>query len=265
MNRILLNNISNTIDNGDYFIDGLACSFKKFSIETEVNSSCDIFVDNLANIEELNIVVNEDSNLTLSLLAEEEFFKHKINVKIKKNGELNGYFADFSKRRNDFNCLVDLDDELATCSFKVASLAAALDYKKIDISLAHNKTRTFGKVDCYGVCKDSAKLVFSGISHILKGSVKSKTTQNAKIMVFDKESNAIAKPILKIDENEIEASHAAIVGKINDEHLFYLTSRGLSEQDAKELITLGYLKPILLGFKEEEIKDRISSLIEGRM
>ena len=53
-------------------------------------------------------------------------------------------------------------------------------------------------------------------------------------MVFDNECVAIAKPILKIDENDIEANHAAVVGKINDEHLFYLTSRGISETEAKE-------------------------------
>ena len=84
-------------------------------------------------------------------------------------------------------------------------------------------------------------------------------------MVFDKASNAVAKPILQIDENDIEASHAAIVGKINDEHLFYLTSRGLTDAEAKELITFGYLKPILNGFDEENIKEEITELIEGRM
>ena len=77
--------------------------------------------------------------------------------------------------------------------------------------------------------------------------------------------NVTLKHCLKIDENDIEASHAAVVGKINDEHLFYLTSRGISETEAKELITFGYLKPILLGFKEEQVKEHISSLIEGRM
>ena len=74
-------------------------------------------------------------------------------------------------------------------------------------------------------------------------------------MVFDEKSTGIAKPILKIDENSIEASHAAVVGKINDEHLFYLVSRGLSEAEAKELITLGYLKPILKGFQDEEVAE----------
>ena len=108
-------------------------------------------------------------------------------------------------------------------------------------------------------------IVFSGVSYIKNGAKSSKTRQNAKIMVFDDLSKAIAKPILRIDDNEIEASHGASVGKINDEHLFYLTSRGLTEEVAKELITLGYLKPILNGFEEDEIKEEISSLIERRM
>ena len=72
-------------------------------------------------------------------------------------------------------------------------------------------------------------------------------------------------PILKIDENDIEASHAAVVGKINDEHIFYLTSRGLSEEEAKRLITLGYLKPIMTGFADDEMKNEIEALIEGEM
>ena len=120
-------------------------------------------------------------------------------------------------------------------------------------------------MDNYGVVRDDGKLVFSGIGKIANGQHGSKAHQNAKIMVFDKNSIGVAKPILKIDENDIEASHAAIVGKINDEHIFYLTSRGLSEDDAKRLITFGYLKPIIKGFEDEELKEQITNLIEGKM
>lgn len=265
MDRITLVNILNIVNSGDYFIDGFSMSDKVITIESEVNSCIDLLINNLANISELNIVVNEGSQFILSLLSDEEMFKHKIKITVKKNGVLNGYFADFSKAINDFNCQIDLAGEYANCVFKVASLASRSDIKKIDISLVHNHSKTIGRIDCFGVCKDEAKLTFSGVSHIIKGAIKSKTQQNAKVVVFDKASDAVAKPNLKIDENDIEASHAAVVGKINDEHLFYLTSRGLSEADAKELITLGYLKPILIGFKEDDIKNRISSLIEGRM
>ena len=261
MNRTKINESNNLLKSGDYIID----SFENVELQTEVNSLCDILLVNLSNNSSLKIVISSGSKVNLSVLAESEVNNAKINIIVKDNGLLEGYFADFSKNLIDLKCIIDLDEEGASAYFKLASLASNKDHKNIDVSINHNSPRTYGKVDNYGVCKDDAKLTFLGTSYILKGSVKSKTQQSAKIMVFDEASNAIAKPILKIDENDIEASHAAVVGKINDEHLFYLTSRGISESEAKELITYGYLKPILLGFKEEQIKEHISSLIEGRM
>lgn len=261
MKRTLLDASKSLLKDGDYYIG----SFDNAYIETEVNSNCSIFIDKLASGSKLEIVVNSGSFCTLSILAEGELKLANIKVTVKKDGRFDGYFADFTRDMVNLVCVVDLVEEGASVYYRVASLSANKDNKIIDISINHLSPRTYGKVDNYGVCKDDAKLTFLGTSHIVKKSIKSKTQQNAKIMVFDKYSNAIAKPILKIDENDIEASHAAIVGKINDEHLFYLTSRGISESEAKQLITFGYLKPILFGFKEEEIKNRISSLIEGRM
>ena len=265
MERITISQTKNTIANGNYFVDGLLLSDKIVDIEIEVNSICDILLNNIKDIKELNITINQDSNATISFLAENAIANSKINIIVKNNATLNGYFADFSTQKLNLNCRVNLVEEGATCNYKVASLVADNDQKFIDVSIDHTSPKTYGKFDCFGICKDHGKIVVSGTSHIFHGSVKSKTQQNCKIMVFDESSDAVAKPILKIDENDLEASHGAVVGKINDEHLFYLTSRGLSEETAKELITFGYLKPIMEGFKEDEIKEHISSLIEGRM
>ena len=261
MKRIRIDKANNKLKSGDYIID----SFATLTIETEVNSQVDILVSSLPDESLLKMIVSEGSLVNLSVLVERKVSKAIFEISVKKDGDLEGYFADFSKDVINLNCVINLEEEGATTNFKLASLGANKDLKDINISVKHLSPKTYGRVDNYGMCKDDAKMVFSGTSHILKDSIKSKTQQNAKIMVFDKMSNAIAKPILKIDENDIEASHAAVVGKISDEHLFYLTSRGISEADAKELITFGYLKPILLGFKEEQIKEHISSLIEGRM
>ena len=261
MERKRIYQTNSILKSGDYLID----SFNDVVIETEVNSNCDILLTNLSDNTSIKLVVSKDSQVTLSSLIENAVNNAKITIYVKKNSYLSIYFADFSKDIFNLKCDIELDEEGATAYCKLASLASRKDIKNIDINVNHNTVMTYGKVDNYGVCKDEAKLTFLGTSHILKGSIKSKTQQNAKIMVFDEACNAIAKPILKIDENDIEASHGAVVGKINDEHLFYLTSRGIDENQAKELITFGYLKPILLGFKEEQIKERISSLIEGRM
>lgn len=265
MKRITVLNRENILKNGEYFVDGLLLSQDSVSIETEVNSNVDILLNNIKDIKELNITISQNSFARISFLSEDEIRETNITIYVKNNATLNAYFADFSHNQLNLNCCVKLVEEGATCNYKVASLVAGNDRKLVNVSIDHNTQKTYGKFDCFGICKDSGHITVSGESHIYKGSIKSKTQQNCRIMVFDESSDAIAKPILRIDENDLEASHAAVVGKINDEHLFYLTSRGLSEESAKELITLGYLKPILEGFKEETIKEHISSLIEWRM
>ena len=237
----------------------------KISILNEVNSNSQLTILKLNNVRDIEIEIKDNSYLLLSLLLDEEIDDLKIRITAKSGATIEGFIADFSKNTLNFDCVVDLKEENAGAYIKLASLSANKDDKKISISINHLVGKTFGRVDNYGVCKDLGKLLFAGTSHIFENAIKSKTQQNAKIMVFDEASNAIAKPILKIDENDIEASHAAVVGKINDEHLFYLTSRGISEADAKQLITFGYLKPILAGFNNEETRNYISSLIERRM
>ena len=260
-------NVSNllVLKSGDNSLDNFDSGLTKLVITNEVNSNSQLTILNLNNIRELEIELKDNSYLLLSLLLENEINDLKIKVTAKSGATLEGFIADFSKDNLNFDCVVDLKEEGASAFIRLASLSANKDDKKISISINHVVGKTYGRVDNYGVCKDMGKLLFAGTSYIFENSIKSKTQQNAKIMVFDEASNAIAKPILKIDENDIEASHAAVVGKINDEHLFYLTSRGISEADAKQLITLGYLKPILAGFNNEETRNYISSLIERRM
>ena len=265
MSRATVSNNQNLLKSGEYFVDGLLLAQEIINIETEVNSNIDILLNNIKDIRELTIVVNRDSYVKISFLSEDEIKESKITIYVKNNATLDAYFADFSHNQSNLNCSVKLVEEGATCNYRVASLVADNDRKYVNVSIDHDTKKTYGKFDCFGICKDSGHITVSGESHIYKGSIKSKTQQNCRIMVFDESSDAIAKPILRIDENDLEASHAAVVGKINDEHLFYLTSRGLSEETAKELITLGYLKPILEGFQEESVKEHISSLIEGRM
>lgn len=218
-----------------------------------------------SNNKSLYINQKEDTNLKLSLLAKNKINSMKISANLSKKSTIALYFADFSIGESNCSVDINLNEPYASANWALASLTAQSDNKEFDVSIYHNAPNTYGISNNYGVCKNDGKLVFSGTSHIKKGCSKSKTYQNAKIMVFDRLSNGIAKPILKIDEHDIEASHAAVVGKINDDHLYYLTSRGISEATAKELITYGYLKPILVGFSDKEIATEINNLIEGRM
>ena len=250
---------------GHNILDFSALKTKKLEVQTEVNSEYALIVKNMGDLKYLKIDLNAGSKLVLSFLFDEEIKTFNFEINIYENASLEAYIAEFSQNNLQIFGAINLLKMGANANFKLASLSAENDDKNISISVNHLAPKTYGKVDNYGVCKDNGKLLFAGTSYILHKSIKSKTQQNARIMVFDEASNAIAKPILKIDENDIEASHAAVVGKINDEHLFYLTSRGISESEAKQLITFGYLKPILAGFDNEKTRSYISSLIERRM
>ena len=259
-----INNKDNSLNNGRYFLD---CSLlqEEFSLLVNENQEVDLLLLNLRDGNSVHFEIGKGSSLHLACVGKESIKQFKISANVGQNSVFDGYFADFIQGSCKGEVVVNLNGDGAICNWHLASLAMGKDKKEFDVSSFHNAINTVSHLDNYGVVRENGKLQFSGICKIINGSHGSKAHQNAKIMVFDKLSDGIAKPILKIDDNDIEASHFAVVGKINDEHIFYLTSRGLNEDEAKRIITLGYLKPILNGFSDEEMKKEIESIIEGNM
>jgi len=200
---------------------------------------------------DLKIDLSEGSNLVLKLANFRSNCEIKIYGKIQKNAGISVIFADFSKDFSKISSQIDLVGEGANCDWHLATLANKKDNKTFDISFKHLVGKTTSNMNNYGVSRDDSKIVFSGVSHIVKGAKKSNAKQNAKIIVFDKNSQGVASPILKIDENDVQASHGAVVGQLNSDHMFYLMSRGLTRDDARTLITLGYLKPVSSQFSEQ--------------
>ena len=218
----------------------------------------------IVNFDALNIELNEGSKLSLKLINFEAANDVKISAKVKKNASFEVIFADFSNSNVNVKSLVDLVEEGASCDWKLATLSNSNFSKRFDVSFTHHVGHTIASMDNYGVARGKSEIVFSGINHIKEHAKQSTTKQNAKIIVFDKEARGTASPILKIDENDVVASHGAIVGQLNEDHMFYLMSRGLNKEEARELITLGYLKPISVHFSEKvqiEIENAIKEVM----
>ena len=200
---------------------------------------------------DVNLTLEDGSDLVLKLANFEENSEIKIYGKIGKYARISVVFADFSKGNTKVISQIDLSEEGANCDWHLATLSNKKDNKIFDISFKHLVGKTTSNMDNYGVARDDSKIVFSGVSHITEGAKSSNAKQNAKIIVFDPNSQGVASPILKIDENEVQASHGAIVGQLNSDHMFYLMSRGLTRDEARMIITLGYLKPVSNKFSEE--------------
>jgi len=214
-------------------------------------------------LETLSYHVPVGGSLHLSLASFTSLKNTTITVEVEEGGHFEGAFADFSRSKYTFTLNVHLKGKASQCDWHLASIGAKDDEKRYDTSVYHESPESMGLMSNYGIAEDTSKLIFAGVSEIQKGAKKTHTRQVAKVIVFDSKADALASPILKIGENDVEASHAAVVGRLSEEHLFYLESRGVDEAMAKRLITLGYLKPIEGYYSDAKIAQRIDDAIEG--
>lgn len=114
----------------------------------------------------------------------------------------------------------------------------------------HVAKNTFGRVIIKGVAQNGARIKMDGMVKIEKGARLTNSFLEMRVLLLDKKSSAVAEPKLEIENNEVKASHAASVGKIDDDQIFYLKSRGIEEDEAKAIIVEGFLKDIKLRINE---------------
>lgn len=214
-----------------------------------------------ASFSDLEIECKNDSSLLLKLANFSNQENIKITANLGQNSKLDVIFADFSNSNISVKTQVNLNENGASCNWHLATLSNKKFNKKFDISFTHFVGHTNALMDNYGVAREDSQITFTGVNHIKEHAKQSVTSQNAKIIVFDKNARGIASPILKIDENDVQASHGAVVGQLNEDHLFYLMSRGLTRIEARALITLGYLQPISKEFSED-IQNKIAQSIK---
>src|SRR3989344_4112021 len=107
------------------------------------------------------------------------------------------------------------------------------------IHFAPNTTST---IISKSISKGSGKTVFRGLVQVQKGAKNCKSFMKCDALMLDKEAKSDTIPSLKINEEDVQVGHEATVGKVGEDQLFYLMSRGLSENDAVSLIVGGFFK-----------------------
>ena len=109
------------------------------------------------------------------------------------------------------------------------------------ININHNNKNTISNVINHGVVINDSRLEFIVNSKVEKGNTNSVLNQSSKIITMGKNNSEI-KPNLFIDEFNVDARHAASIGRFNKEDIFYLRMKGIKEQDANKLLIDGFLK-----------------------
>jgi len=127
--------------------------------------------------------------------------------------------------------------------------------------LASNTTST---VRSKSISKDGGITSYRGLIQIKKGAKNCKSHVECDALMVDNISESNTFPFMDVRENEVDLGHEATVGKISDEQLFYLRSRGLSEEQASQMIVSGFIEPIVKALPMEYAVE-LNRLIELEM
>src|SRR5579884_1717984 len=112
---------------------------------------------------------------------------------------------------------------------------------------------------------DESRSIFSGRIRVTKGAQGTDAYQaNRNVLLSDK-SSAFPSPNLEIEANEVRCTHGATVGKIDEEQLFYLMSRGLTRDTATRMIVEGFFEDVLQREPVGGIRDNLRDLIARKM
>ncbi|MCX6816651.1 MAG: Fe-S cluster assembly protein SufB [Candidatus Beckwithbacteria bacterium] len=109
----------------------------------------------------------------------------------------------------------------------------------------HIGKKTTSNIVSKSISKDGGKASYRGLVKILPGAKRAKSSVNCESLLLDNKSQAKTYPSMEILEDDVTALHEAKTGKIAEEELFYLMSRGLSEQEATSLIINGFIEPVV--------------------
>jgi Fe-S cluster assembly protein SufB len=109
--------------------------------------------------------------------------------------------------------------------------------------VVHLAPNTTSRITSKSISKDGGRTTYRGLLHVAKGATGVKSTVRCDALLLDEISRTDTYPYNEINEQDATTTHEATVGKIGEEQVFYLMSRGLSEQDALSMIVMGFMEP----------------------
>ena len=163
---------------------------------------------------------------------------------------LNMYLALFDEHDLTTDFYANLDGQGGEAEIKMVTIASGQQIQDVQTQILNHGPHTVGNIVQNGVAKDKAVL---------------NSQQQSRILTLSDECKGEADPVLLIEENDVNAGHAASIGKVDADDLYYLESRGLSEHDAQVLLTRGFLLPVLNQFPDQKLREQLINELEQRL
>ena len=132
----------------------------------------------------------------------------------------------------------------------------------INSTLQHTAHSTKGNIYVKGITKDSAKVKLDGMIKVDVTGAGAESFLDQHVILMNPGCHAEANPELEIENNDISSRHSASVSQIDDEKIFYTECRGVSKEQAKELIVEGFLNSAVERIKSDKLKEEVVAMME---
>lgn len=244
------------VDKGSYlhFIEG--CSAPKYSVNN-LHAGC------------VELFVKEGARLRYSTI--ENWSKNMFNLNTKrcvvdKNGVIEWISGSFGSRVSMLYPMSILRGEGAKAEFTGITFAGEGQYLDTGAKVVHAAPYTTSNINSKSISKNGGTAVYRGVVKIAERAKHAKSTVSCESLMLDAQSRSDTIPVIDIATDEVDLGHEAKIGRISDAAIFYLMSRGISEEEAKAMIVRGFVEPIAKELPLEyavEMNNLINLELEG--
>ena len=237
-----------------HFIEG--CSAPKYN-KVNLHAGC------------VELYVKDGAYLRYSTI--ENWSKNMLNLNTKKaiigkNAQVDWVSGSFGSKISMLYPMSILNGEGARTEYTGISFAGKGQNLDTGFKVVHNSRNTSSLVNSKSISKNGGTATYRALVRINENAKGSKCNVSCESLMLDDISRSDTIPVNDVRTDEVEFSHEAKIGKISDKSIFYLMSRGLSEEDAKAMIVRGFADPISKELPVEyavEMNNLINLELEG--
>jgi Fe-S cluster assembly protein SufD len=191
-------------------------------------------------------------------------FSHE-RVRVERDGHLDWIFGAIGSRLTKNFSELDLVGQGAQGRMSGFYFTDGSQHLDHDTQQNHLAPNTTSDLLFKGALKGKSRSVWQGMIYVAPGAQKTDGYQANRNLVLDERARADSIPGLEILADDVRCTHGATVGKLEQEPLFYLKSRGIPQKEAERLVVEGFFDPIFQRIPFEGVRERFQEYISGKM
>jgi Fe-S cluster assembly protein SufD len=186
-------------------------------------------------------------------------------AEVGRDGSLDWTALGFGSSRGKVRMETKLAGQGAEARVTGAYVGGGRQHLDFDTTQEHAAPNTTSDLAFRGVLADRGTAVWRGMIRVDPGAQRTDAFQESRNLLLSTKAHADAIPGLEIEANDVRCTHAAAVAQIDREQLFYLRTRGLDEEAAKQLIVEAFLEALVERLAEGRVREEVSGALERRL